>query len=386
MSYQENAILQTFTSKANNSSSFIDHFIVSDNLIDAINDYYTTDDLDNFSDHLPLHLSLKITISTHMYQATEDDRQFISWNTASNSDILRYKNSLDGNLCETVPPLQAILCNDYMCTEHSVHLQHYHDKVVNACISASLHMRKKSVLKRPRSIPGWNEMVKDLHGQALFWHSMWKSIGCPSLGLIADIRRSTRAKYHFSVKQAKRLQDTTRANKLAADLMNNNYIDFWKKVRSINREDKKLPSSINDISGEENISELFKNKYSELYNSVSYKEQDMLQHLEMLNKNLHQTCVTGNCYSNHTININDVKKAISVLKKGKRDGNCEMSSEHLIFGTNLLLVHISMLFQGMFNHGFSPSGFLESVILPIPKNKRKSLSDTKNYCSGLNAQ
>ena len=44
----ENTILKTFTSKANNSSSFIDHFIVSDNLMDIISDYYITEDTDNF--------------------------------------------------------------------------------------------------------------------------------------------------------------------------------------------------------------------------------------------------------------------------------------------------------------------------------------------------
>ena len=33
----------------------------------------------------------------------------------------------------------------------------------------------------------------------------------------------------------------------------------------------------------------------------------------------------------------------------------------------------------MIKHGSVPSGFLESQIIPIPKNKRKSLNDICNY-------
>ena len=105
----------------------------------------------------------------------------------------------------------------------------------------------------------------------------------------------------------------------------------------------------------------------------------MLEHQVLLDRNICKICTSGNCYSDHKINIHDVKKAITFLKKGKRDGNCEMDSEHLIYGSNQLHVHISMLFQSMLTHGFSPNGFLESVIVPIPKSKRKSLSDIKNY-------
>ena len=33
----------------------------------------------------------------------------------------------------------------------------------------------------------------------------------------------------------------------------------------------------------------------------------------------------------------------------------------------------------MLIHGFPPKGFLKSQIIPIPKNKRKSLNDMSNY-------
>ena len=53
---------------------------------------------------------------------------------------------------------------------------------------------------RVNIIPGWNDMVKDLRHKAVFWHNIWKSSGCPKTGVIANIRRSTHCKYHYSIK------------------------------------------------------------------------------------------------------------------------------------------------------------------------------------------
>ena len=90
-----------------------------------------------------------------------------------------------------VPPFQAILCDNFMCTKHSEELESYHDKLINACIFASLHLVQKRSSKKRQIIPGWSDMVKDLKEQALFWHTLWKTNGRPTVGLIADIRRST---------------------------------------------------------------------------------------------------------------------------------------------------------------------------------------------------
>ena len=135
--------------------------------------------------------------------------------------------------------------------------------------------------------------------------------------------------------------------------------------------------SINNVSGEEKILEIFKEKNCDLLNSVSYKESEMLEHQSLLDRNICKICSSGNCYSDHKSNIHDVKKVITSLKKGKRDGNCEMDSEHLMYWSNQLYVHISMLFQSMLTHGFSPNGFMEFAIVPILKSKHKSLSDIK---------
>ncbi len=44
-----------------------------------------------------------------------------------------------------------------------------------------------------------------------------------------------------------------------------------------------------------------------------------------------------------------------------------------------LSLYIASLFSGKLRHGFSPEGFRISTVIPIPKNKKKSLNSSENY-------
>ena len=48
----------------NNSTSLIDHFIVSDSIHTKILDYYTNDSVDNLSDHIPLLINSQCIVET----------------------------------------------------------------------------------------------------------------------------------------------------------------------------------------------------------------------------------------------------------------------------------------------------------------------------------
>ena len=92
--------------------------------------------------------------------------------------------------------------------------------------------------------------------------------GCPKTGVITNIRCSTRCKYHYSIKEAKCLKDIVLVNKLTSEMINNDYFHFWKDIRRLNGKCCKLPCKVENNVGESDIAELFKNKYSELYNCV----------------------------------------------------------------------------------------------------------------------
>ncbi len=126
-----------------------------------------------------------------------------------------------------------------------------------------------------------------------------------------------------------------------------------------------------------NISNIFHQKYEQLYNSVSYNRDEMLT----LKRDINEQIINhhnDNCNS-HTINVQDVIDCASQLKCGKHDGNKGHYSDHIVRGTPRLHIYISLLFHSMVHHGFSPSDFLLSTLVPIPKNKRKSVNNSDNY-------
>ena len=90
-------------------------------------------------------------------------------------------------------------------------------------------------------------------------------------------------------------------------------------------------------------------------------------------------CKHDKCGFSHNINVAHVKKAIGGLKSGKCDGNEGLTTDNFLNGTDQLQVLLSLLFNSMLHHGFSPAGTLMSTIIPIPKNSRKSLNDSSNY-------
>ena len=77
-----------------NSSSLLDHFIVSGTVCDNVNKYCTVNDIDNMSDHLPIVMHMSLPVNSTFYS---DAWQFVTkhkW-SALNKDALKpYHDSM----------------------------------------------------------------------------------------------------------------------------------------------------------------------------------------------------------------------------------------------------------------------------------------------------
>ena len=60
-----------------------------------------------------------------------------------------------------------------------------------------------------------------------------------------------------------------------------------------------------------------------------------------INEMIVSKCATGLCDSDHVITTNDVMESIKLLKCNKSDGNEGLSSNHIIYGSNLLYAKIA---------------------------------------------
>ena len=88
--------------------------------------------------------------------------------------------------------------------------------------------------------------------------------------------------------------------------------------------------------------------------------------------------ILGDC-EHSIITIDDARTSIASLKPGKADGRYGVFTNHITHGGNNLHVHLCQLSNSMLIHDMSPSSLQSSTLVPIRKDKRKSLSVSHNY-------
>ena len=79
------------------------------------------------------------------------------------------------------------------------------------------------------------------------------------------------------------------------------------------------------------------------------------------------------------VTIDEVINIIKGLSKGKSAGMDGLNGESLIYADNRLSLLLWLCFTCMFKHSFIPNSMLNSVIVPLVKNKCGDLSDKNNY-------
>ena len=83
----------------------------------------------------------------------------------------------------------------------------------------------------------------------------------------------------------------------------------------------------------------------------------------------------------HIISVQDVKKAVKKLKAGKSDGVYQSMSDYLINAPERFYVLLCMVLNSCIVHGIVPDEMSAGTIVPIIKNKRKTVNDSSNYRS-----
>ena len=97
----------------------------------------------------------------------------------------------------------------------------------------------------------------------------------------------------------------------------------------------------------------------------------------------HKTSVTSTLSSieNESIEIRplDIVNALTSVNKGKACGLDGLAAEHFIYADERIHVILSILFNCFISHGYLPSEFMKTAIVPIIKIKTGDTSDKNNY-------
>ena len=115
-------------------------------------------------------------------------------------------------------------------------------------------------------------------------------------------------------------------------------MDLWKDVKKIKGWDNIVAASIDGLSDENDIAELFSKTYSELDNSVPF---DHTEKHHIVNEIDARLVCEKYIYE---IGFNDVKTAITHLKLGKSNGEEGFNSDRVTYGSILLQKYFNLCF------------------------------------------
>ena len=172
------------------------------------------------------------------------------------------------------------------------------------------------------------------------------------------------ANFKYALRYIKRNEHIMRSDSLAKKLEKNNVNDFWKEIKMMNNCKTSLPSSIDGVSGSDEISQLWQKRYTELFN-----------------------CVKSNLFMVENVDFNDdvivthgeVYDAVLKLSDNKACGQDNITAEHLKLATKKLCPLVALCFTGFFVHGFLPPSMLSVLLVPVIKDKVGKLNSSDNY-------
>ena len=156
--------------------------------------------------------------------------------------------------------------------------------------------------------------------------------------------RSSKSRFKYALRSVRKSEEMIRADAMASDLLNNDQDSIWKEVKKLNS-CKSIPTNIIDgISGDSNITNLWKNHFCNILNvnvNANVCDSDLKNNIMVQLENIQ--------YSNDmTVSARDVSNLISKLKCGKAAGSDDLCAAYFKFAHDKLHALLSMCFTLFF--------------------------------------
>jgi hypothetical protein len=215
-----------------------------------------------------------------------------------------------------------------------------------------------------KSIPEWSEIVEPRRQDGLFWHGIWVSADRPNKGQLRNLMASTRNKFHYAVRSARRQEDTLRAKRLL-EASQSGTIDMLAEMKNI--KGVKRSSCLSDMvagkTGENSIVTEFRSVYQELYNlcddSVAMAElkTELEEDIKHEDSTWQVNKVTGSV----------LKEASKKLQANKGDVTGSYNSDMIKNCPDLFYDLLAAVFHSWLIHGTVTRSFLACAFLPLVK-------------------
>src|SRR3989442_3579489 len=346
---QQLSINHTYRHNSLPNSSWIDHFLVSKELIDKHTCFDIIDDGSNLSDHLPISLSFLFTVDS----SNDND----SPNYSKPSPVLRWdKADLNKYYLNTsfflqnFQPLNFLnSCNACVCTDHEHLIDSYYENIVCALKSSDSNSIPRIPPKSLKNF--WSPELDNLKQISIDLHNLWRMIGSPTQNSLIN-RERIKAKYTYklAIKEAKNSSLRLNADKINSSFIEKDSSNFWKCWNSNYKNSTSTRSSplIKGLSNHYDIANEFRSYYCTTFvnssddSNASDEFHDLLSNLSNSDNYIIPT------------EVSDIEAAVNQLSMKKSADPDELFAEHIIYSHPSIITHLKLLFNIMLKHSYVP--------------------------------
>jgi len=371
----QNDIVYTYKQNRTGSMSLIDHIFVDWRLEHNVVKYDVVEEFVNFSDHLPV--ACQIDLDFNVIRASNQKANIKPKANYSRrwdkGDLSTYYSNTYEKLRNIRIPMHCTNadCDAFMCC-HWQDINCYYNSLIFALQASAddcIPLLKQGALKS-----FWSEELNDLKKASIEAHQLWLASGKPNKGLINDIRKNSKYKYKLAIRSAARTADIEFDDEISQLYLKKDITKFWKKFNSRFSKRDSEPTSISGLSDDADIAEVFSKSFYDVYFD-SYSDGKLFN--ECLIK-IHDNILSEE--NNYNIfDIADIQYALEQLKIGKACGFDGISKEHIMYCHPSIFVHLSVLFNMIYYHGFVPDDFGKGITIPLVKDKLGDVSSVDNY-------
>ena len=184
------------------------------------------------------------------------------WDFSNNNKVERFYNLVHRYMVHELGDINT--CHTPYC-KSSEHEEKLEEAQVNKICGKEIF---GSSISKQKVIPGWNTQLKHLYEDSKAALINWRRACSSRGGRMADDIRRRRTRFECELKRCKANEDSLRSESLATKLVSRNLQAFWKDVRSVTSNVRRLPQTVEGVSGELDIANLCRKKYSNILKSV----------------------------------------------------------------------------------------------------------------------
>ena len=101
---------------------------------------------------------------------------------------------------------------------------------------------------------------------SIFWHKVWVEAGCPSAGVLFNIKRNTESRFKYAVRRQLKRRKEYLIREFCSSFTSREKDQFWCEVRQLNRVRKSIAPCVDGVTGAQHIANLFSSRFESLLN------------------------------------------------------------------------------------------------------------------------